>query len=252
MAGHPVMSPLDSLRSTAGVSAESLTLMAPLSGIIVPLDRVPDEAFAQRLVGDGISIDPLSDRVLAPCDARVLQVHRASHAVTLWAAGLEVMIHVGLDTVTLKGEGFTAQVKAGDDVRAGDVLIVFDADRVARRARSLLTQVLIVNMDRVASLSPRSGRVNAGRDVLMDIVLARGASQGASRSLPAVVSEPIVIMAEMGLHARPAAMLAAATRRFTSDLRLVKGDQEANMRSIVAIMALEAARGETVTLAARG
>src|SRR5665647_1268448 len=135
----------------------TLTLLAPLSGIIEPLELVPDPAFAQRLVGDGLSIDPLSDRVLAPCDARVLQVHRAHHAVTLLAQGLEIIIHVGLDTVMLRGEGFTAHVAADDVVRGGDPLLSFDADLVARRARSLLTQVVVSNVDRIGAIERGTG-----------------------------------------------------------------------------------------------
>src|SRR5687768_1864575 len=112
----------------ARMATETLTLLAPLSGVIVPLDRVPDPVFAQRLVGDGISIDPLSQRLLAPCDARIVQVHRAGHALTLSASGLEIVIHIGLDTVLLKGKGFEPIVKAGDLVHACDPLISFDAD----------------------------------------------------------------------------------------------------------------------------
>ena len=140
--------------ATLPSGGEPLIIVAPLSGIIVPLERVPDPAFAQRLVGDGVSIDPMSDRVLAPCDARVLQVHRAHHAVTLSARGLEIIIHVGLDTVLLEGEGFTAHMKAGDTVRTGAALLSFDADLVARRARSLLTQVVVSNVEK----SPQSSR----------------------------------------------------------------------------------------------
>jgi phosphocarrier protein FPr len=253
---------------SAGPVGGTLTLLAPLSGVIVPLDQVPDPTFAQRLVGDGISVDPLSDRLLAPCDARVLQVHRAGHALTLAAAGLEIMIHVGLDTVELKGEGFRAVVKAGDEVRAGDPLITFDADLVARRARSLLTQVLVTNMDRVAALEPGDGIVTAGRDTLLRVRLAGAADDGASTGAvgagleaahgaarphgEAVESAPIVVTADTGLHARPAAVLAAAARRFTSDVRLVKGNRDANVRSVVSIMALEVGGGDTVTVVARG
>jgi glucose-specific phosphotransferase system IIA component len=116
-----------------------LTLMAPISGVIVPLDQVPDPVFAERLVGDGVSIDPVSQDLVAPCDAKVIQVHRAKHALTLDAGGTEIVIHIGLDTVELKGEGFTAHVKAGDSVRLGDRLLSFVADLVASRARSLHT-----------------------------------------------------------------------------------------------------------------
>jgi glucose-specific phosphotransferase system IIA component len=145
--------------ATSPSGGEPLIIVAPLSGIIVPLERVPDPAFAQRLVGDGVSIDPMSDRVLAPCDARVLQIHRAHHAVTLSARGLEIIIHVGLDTVLLNGEGFTALVKAGDTVRTGDALLSFDADLVARRARSLLTQVVVSNVESVAGIEASEGFV---------------------------------------------------------------------------------------------
>lgn len=232
--------------------SSSLTLLAPLSGVIVPLDAVPDPVFAQRLAGDGVSIDPLSDRVLAPCDARVLQVHRAGHALTLSAADLEIIIHVGLDTVKLKGEGFTALVKAGDQVRTGDPLITFDADLVARRSRSLLTQIIVASMDRVSAVEPRSGKVVAGRDVLMRVVLGDVTEAAGPSTQGAVTSAPTVVTGELGLHARPAALLATTARRFTSDVRLVKDGREANIRSVVSILALEVACGQTVTVVARG
>lgn len=231
----------------------SLTLMSPLTGIIVPLSNVPDQVFAQRLVGDGISIDPLSQQLLAPCDARVVQLHRAGHAITLEAGGLEIMIHVGLDTVNLKGDGFTPHVQAGANVRTGDVLISFDADLIAQRARSLLTQVVITNMGAVAALRPRSGNVTAGRDPVLEIELdGAPAPAEATSQREAVLSAPIRISSAAGLHARPAALLATTARRFTSDLRLLKGDREANARSIVSLMALEVGSGETVRIAARG
>ena len=231
-----------------------IELLAPLSGIVVALDEVPDAAFAQRLAGDGASIDPLSDRVLAPCDAEVLQVHRAGHAVTLRASGLEIIIHVGLDTVMLKGEGFSPAVRAGDHVRAGELLLSFDADLVARRARSLLTQVVIANMDQVASIEVARGIVSAGRDVLLRVALAgaRGAESAIDVGGELVTSDPIVVTTESGLHARPAAMLAATVRPFVSDVRLVRNGREANVRSVVSILALEVAEGDSITVSARG
>ena len=235
-------------------NAKTLTILAPLSGVVVSLEHVPDAAFAQRMVGDGVSIDPMSENVLAPCDARVLQVHRANHAVTLLAQGLEIIIHVGLDTVMLKGEGFTAHVKADDIVRMGAPLLSFDADLVARKARSLLTQVVISNVDAVASIERSEGIVTAGRDVLMRIVLAKSAAivADAGAGGDALRSHPVVISTESGLHARPAAMITAAARRFTSDVRLVSGSREANARSVVSIMALEVGAGDAVTVIARG
>jgi phosphocarrier protein FPr len=233
-----------------------VALLAPLSGVVVALDQVPDPVFAGRVVGDGVSIDPTSTVLLAPCDGVVTQLHRAGHALTILGSGeLEVMMHIGLDTVALKGQGFTPSVKLGDRVRAGDPLIAFDADFVARHARSLLTQVLLTNKDRVASLTPHTGPVTAGRDVLLRVRVAgvtTAAAPPPALGNEAERSQPISILNPTGLHARPAAVVAAAARQFTADVRMVKDGREANLRSVVSIMALEVGGGDTVTLVARG
>jgi len=229
-----------------------ITLLAPLSGVVVPLEQVPDPVFAERTVGDGISIDPTSQILVAPCDGRVIQIHRAGHAVTIEAGGLEILMHIGLDTVELKGQGFTPKVKAGSVVKAGDPLIAFDADFVATHARSLLTEVIVTSMDRVASIEPRSGAVAAGRDVLMSVIVRGETAPTAVESGAVVTSAPVVIGVPTGLHARPAALVAARARQFTSDIRIVKDDRDANARSVVSIMALEVAGGDTVHVTARG
>ncbi len=85
-----------------------LALKAPLSGHLMPIEQVPDPVFAQKMVGDGISVDPVSQSLLAPCDGEIAHVHAAGHAVTVTTPeGIEVMMHIGLDTVALKGDGFT-------------------------------------------------------------------------------------------------------------------------------------------------
>ena len=95
------------------VSNGAVRLRAPLSGVLVALERVPDPVFSQKMVGDGVAIDPVSTELLAPCDGEVIQLHRAGHALTLRSRdGVEVMIHVGLDTVELGGQGFTVLVVA--------------------------------------------------------------------------------------------------------------------------------------------
>ncbi|MEY3330626.1 MAG: hypothetical protein RLZZ115_3511 [Cyanobacteriota bacterium] len=93
-------------------------LKAPLSGHILPIEQVPDPVFAQKMVGDGISIDPVSQVLIAPCDGEVIQLHPSYHAVTLKTPeGLEVLMHIGLDTVTLRGQGFSPKVKMGDRIQ---------------------------------------------------------------------------------------------------------------------------------------
>ena len=105
----------------------ALVLMAPLKGWVSALEEAPDAVFAERMLGDGLAIDPLDSTLHAPCDATVVSVHRAGHAVTLRAEnGAEILMHIGLETVALNGEGFEAFVREGQAVRAGDRLIGFD------------------------------------------------------------------------------------------------------------------------------
>src|ERR1700704_6396489 len=118
----------------------ALVLAAPLAGWVTRLDEVPDAAFAQGLVGDGVAIDPVSSELCAPCDGVVVSVHRAHHACTLRSdGGAEILLHIGIDSVELRGEGFRALVANGQRVRTGDPIIRFDMDLVARKLRSLHT-----------------------------------------------------------------------------------------------------------------
>src|SRR6478735_1957347 len=106
-----------------------LTILSPLSGQVWLLERDPDPVFAQKMVGDGLSIDPTDAVLVAGCDGEVAALHAAGHAVTLRTPeGVELLMHVGIDTVTLKGQGFKSRVKAGDQVKAGAPLIEFDLD----------------------------------------------------------------------------------------------------------------------------
>ena len=230
-------------------------LIAPVSGVLVPLTDVPDPAFAQKLVGDGIAIDPVTDRILAPCNGVVAQLHSAGHAVTIKTdAGDEVLIHVGLDTVMLKGRGFSPHARAGDVVRAGDLLLSFDADLVATHGRSLLTEMVVTTMEGVTVSTLGSGVVTAGRDVVLEVSRSAATTEAAVAPPGAdtVYSQPVLISNATGLHARPAAIIAARARQFKSSVRLVRGDRHANAKSLTSLMALEVADGDTVTIGATG
>jgi glucose-specific phosphotransferase system IIA component len=151
-----------------------LILTAPLDGWCLPLAEVPDPVFARGLAGDGLAIDPTGTVLRAPCDGELLPVQSAAHALRIRAAsGVEVLLHLGIDTVALKGEGFTALARAGDAVRAGQELLRFDLDLIARRAKSAVTPVLLAG---AATIRRRRepGPVAAG-DFLME--LADGASE---------------------------------------------------------------------------
>jgi multiphosphoryl transfer protein len=237
----------------AGVAR--MDIRAPLSGVIVPLDSVPDPVFARKMVGDGVSIDPTSSEVLAPVSGVITQLHDAHHAIAVTADnGVEVLVHVGLDTVTLRGAGFTPLVRRGARVEVGQPVLRFDPDSIARSARSLLTEIVVTSGARVARLVPARGVATAGESVLLELEL-QPAGAAAAEAAPAgetVLSEPIALRNQAGLHARPAAVLATEAKRYASRISLVRGADEVNARSVVAILGLSTKAGDAVRIKATG
>lgn len=231
----------------------TVKLLAPLSGILVPIEAVPDPVFAKKMVGEGISIDPLSAVLVAPIDGEVVNVQPALHAVTIRTdEGLEILLHIGLDTVRMGGKGFHARVRAGQQVHVGDELIAFELDTVAREALSLLTQMVVTNSDAIASLTPMTGTVVAGKDVVAEIALAETPAEAGPVSGRTLRSEAILIPNPTGLHARPAATLVALAKQFDSEIQLRRGDETANAKSIMAIMSLAVERGDKVFVSVHG
>lgn len=125
---------------------EQLEIFAPLNGEIVALEKVPDPVFSQKMMGEGIAIMPTDGKVYAPLDSKVIHVIDSKHAVGLLAEdGSEILIHVGLETVNLKGEGFTLHVEQDQAVKKGELLIEFDLDYVKEHADSSITPIVITN-----------------------------------------------------------------------------------------------------------
>ncbi|MGG3842796.1 PTS sugar transporter subunit IIA [Anoxybacillus kestanbolensis] len=121
-------------------------IVSPLTGNVRSLENVPDPVFAQKMMGDGLAIEPTDGIVVSPIHGEVVQVFPTKHAVGLRSdQGLEILIHVGIDTVHMQGEGFEAYVKVGDRVKAGDLLLSFDLTLVQQKAKSSLTPVVITN-----------------------------------------------------------------------------------------------------------
>ena len=151
-----------------------LTVEAPLSGKVIPISDVDDPVFAERMVGDGIAIVPESDEVLAPVAGTLTHVFPTGHAAGITTAeGIEVLIHVGLDTVELKGEGFTILVAQGQEVAVGTPLIKLDLAKLRQTARSLVTPVIVTNMRRVQELQVVNTNFVQAGDSVFKVRLAK-------------------------------------------------------------------------------
>ncbi len=134
--------------NTDASEAEEDAILAPLSGRVIALADVPDQTFAAGILGLGAAIEPSEGRVVAPTDGTISTVFNTKHLVGMKCKnGAELLIHVGMNTVELNGEGFTAHVKEGDAVRKGDVLIVFDKEKLEEKGYSTITPVVVSNAD---------------------------------------------------------------------------------------------------------
>ena len=229
-----------------------LLLLSPLNGWLAPLEETPDPVFAEKMLGDGVAIDPVGDTLHAPCAGLVIGLHHTRHAVSLRADnGAEILMHIGLETVALNGEGFTVHVSEGQRVVAGDRLIGFDLDRLARRARSLVTPIVVTNGEAFEIVGRRTGR-----EVAVGEPIATLRAIGASTTAPAPEGERIErairVPLAHGIHARPAATISARAKAFAADISLGANGRSANARSPVALMALGVRCYDDVSISAIG
>lgn len=151
---------------TAAAGGQSLEIKAPLNGKTLPLEDMPDEVFSQHIMGDGLAIEPSEGIVVAPADAEVSAVMEESrHACGLTLSnGLELLIHVGIDTVEMNGDGFELFVKEGDQVHTGDPLIRFDMDKIRAAGHPTMTAVIVTDEGEAKNLQYLTGtQAKAGK-----------------------------------------------------------------------------------------
>ena len=228
-------------------------LTAPLAGWVLPLGKVPDPVFAEGMMGPGLGIDPIGDTLHAPCDATVLTVHAAGHAVTLDVGeGVALLMHVGIDTVAMAGRGFTPLIAPGDTMRRGDPLIRFDLDAVVLGASSAVTPVILVEGTGVTLVDMAGEGLMAVGDPLLRLVKTGEAGGASAQANGAVLRRETVVGLPHGLHARPAARIVAAVRESGVEASLHAGDQTASAVSPIALLSLGLAAGDAVTITVRG
>ena len=147
------------------------SLVSPITGDVVTLEQVPDEAFASKAVGDGIAVKPTSNIVVAPAAGTVVKIFNTNHAFCLETNnGAEIVVHMGIDTVALEGKGFKRLVEEGTDVKAGEPILEMDLDFLNANARSMISPVVCSNSDDYSALVIlASGKVVAGQTPLYEI-----------------------------------------------------------------------------------
>ncbi|WP_242859919.1 glucose PTS transporter subunit IIA [Clostridium drakei] len=145
-------------------SNRSHTLFNPVDGEIVELEQVPDDVFSDKMLGDGFAVIPKGNKIYSPVDGKIKVLFPTKHAIAIVTDdGLEVLVHIGIDTVKLNGEGFTAHVKKEDKVKKGDLLLNFDSKVIKEKAKSIITPVIITNMNSVESISIDLGKKKHGK-----------------------------------------------------------------------------------------
>lgn len=227
----------------------SLTIASPLAGWATRLAEVPDPVFAEKMLGDGVAIDPVEGRLVAPGAGVVLSMHPAGHAVTLQLdSGPVLLMHIGLETVGLGGEGFAPKVADGQRVAAGELLVEFDLDRLARMAKSLITPVIVTNNEAFAVEDPVSDRAVAAGEAVMRF-RSLGGIAAATEAVAATVSRTLDLPLAFGLHARPAARIAQIAANYPGTIEIVApSGRTASARSAVAMLALALPHGAAITV----
>jgi multiphosphoryl transfer protein len=235
-----------------------IRLKAPIAGWCLPLAEIPDAAFAEGMLGDGVGIDPLSNELRAPCEGEVISTAAARHAVALRTAeGVEILVHLGIDTVSLGGAGFELLVRKGDRVHAGDVLLRFDLDALAQQAPSLVTPLIVTNGEQFRVVAAHTQQRVAVGDVVLELEAQSAAGAVATHDPVAgghelrepSVSEQIVVEHAHGIHARPAALIARAAKALAYPLEVRARGRGADPRSAVALMSLGIRGGDEVVIA---
>ena len=244
---------------------EPIVLLAPLTGPVVPLADVPDPVFAGGMLGDGIGIDPLEGRLVAPCEGVVTHLARTGHALTLQTPqGAEILLHIGIDTVDLNGQGFTAKIAQGARVKPGDLLIEFDQDFVATKAPSLVSVIAVANTE-LFEIVERPGEnhhkmIRTGDPLLVlrsKTAIADRAPAPTRAATPDTAAAPqasreITLAVAGGLHARPAARAREAARGLDARIEVCHGTRCASIESVVGLMGLGAGEGAVVEVRAVG
>lgn len=135
-----------------GFKKKNIVISSPVQGEIMDITEVQDDVFSEKMMGDGFAVEPESDIIVAPCDGTLTLLADTLHAVAFESNGVEILVHIGLDTVALQGKGFEAFAVQGEKVKRGDKLLSFDRSYIQSQGKALTTMLVVTNMDKVAAI----------------------------------------------------------------------------------------------------
>ncbi|EZP27356.1 phosphoenolpyruvate--protein phosphotransferase [Pseudomonas sp. RIT288] len=231
---------------------KELTLSAPLSGPVLTLAKVPDAVFASGAMGDGIAIDPLNDTLYSPCAGVIIHVARTGHALTVRADnGAEILLHLGLDTVELNGEGFLMLVKEGTRVSNGQPLLRYDLDKVGQQCKSLVSLLILTNSQDFQVRPITLKAVKVGEPLLHIIARSSSAATAEAVGGPEVHGQ-VLVAHRGGLHARPAALIRQTAQGFKSQSQLHFAGKSAPCNSLIGLMGLTIGEQDEVQVSCQG
>ncbi|PIF51369.1 phosphocarrier protein HPr /phosphoenolpyruvate--protein phosphotransferase /PTS system IIA component (Glc family) [Pseudomonas sp. 29] len=231
---------------------KELTLSAPLSGPVLTLAKVPDAVFASGAMGDGIAIDPINDTLYSPCAGVIIHVARTGHALTVRADnGAEILLHLGLDTVELNGEGFSMLVKDGTRVSKGQPLLRYDLDKVGQQCKSLVSLLILTNSQdfQVRPITLKAVKVG---EPLLHIIARNGLAASAAVIDGPEVHGHVLVAHRGGLHARPAALIRQTAQGFKSQSQLHFAGKSAPCNSLIGLMGLAVGEQDEVQVSCQG
>ncbi len=235
------------------MNPKTLTLYSPITGELLDLSKIPDEAFAQKMLGDGIAVKPQENFIYAPTAAVVKNLHKCLHAIVLEKDGFEIMIHIGIDSVSLKGQRFKTFVQEGDKVTKGQKLIEFDKDFLAQYAKANTIVMIIVSPLNVKFKKEELTKVNPQTKVFEVFADQNEQTNNTNKNDLTVLTEEFFVLNKTGLHARPAGEVAKLAQNFpNTDIFIMKNGKQSNAKSVVEILRLSIDYGDKIQIKSCG
>lgn len=239
----------------------TLQFITPVTGTLLPVNQVPDPVFAEEMLGTGFAINPIEGGLYAPFDGVVKQLANTGHSITLVSStGAEVLMHIGVDTVTLNGQGFTPHVALNQSVKAGDPLIHFDLAYLQKSVPSSLVIFVLLNSDEFKWHYDQAPPFNVSTPMPMGVYLGETLDHfpQAAHALPSSINPSIqievvaMVKHRNGLHARPAALIQKTAKMFDSNIQLHYQNTRANAKSTLDILMMSIPEHAHIMVSAEG